>query len=131
MEMSRSVSQLLFSYLPDKTVNWEDGAGIVRLGTARLEGAWPPSTASFVLDEVRDYLEDRKSTRLNSSHSQISYAVFCLTKKQNSTECDCHVSSCGRNRRVGPRRESDEPISVRRGLRRGWTGPRLCHPERL
>src|SRR2546430_12393484 len=28
---------------------------------------------------------DRKSTRLNSSHSQISYAVFCL-KKQNRTE---------------------------------------------
>src|SRR2546430_9130167 len=27
-------------------------------------------------------LEDRKSTRLNSSHSQISYAVFCLQKKQ-------------------------------------------------
>src|SRR2546430_12385989 len=27
--------------------------------------------------------EDRKSTRLNSSHSQISYAVFCLTKKNN------------------------------------------------
>src|SRR2546430_12594104 len=25
--------------------------------------------------------QDRKSTRLNSSHSQISYAVFCLTKK--------------------------------------------------
>src|SRR5256886_9289915 len=29
--------------------------------------------------------QDRKSTRLNSSHSQISYAVFCLKKKQNST----------------------------------------------
>src|SRR2546430_4343663 len=27
---------------------------------------------------------DRKSTRLNSSHSQISYAVFCLKKKNNS-----------------------------------------------
>src|SRR2546430_6185407 len=27
---------------------------------------------------------DRKSTRLNSSHSPISYAVFCLTKKHNS-----------------------------------------------
>src|SRR5688572_32060789 len=26
---------------------------------------------------------DRKSTRLNSSHSQISYAVFCLKKKKN------------------------------------------------
>src|SRR3989475_6378697 len=28
-------------------------------------------------------LRDRKSTRLNSSHSQISYAVFCLKKKEN------------------------------------------------
>src|SRR2546430_3750962 len=28
--------------------------------------------------------EDRKSTRLNSSHSQISYAVFCLKKKKNA-----------------------------------------------
>src|SRR2546430_11417174 len=28
---------------------------------------------------------DRKSTRLNSSHSQISYAVFCLKKKPNAT----------------------------------------------
>src|SRR2546430_10732480 len=27
------------------------------------------------------YAQDRKSTRLNSSHSQISYAVFCLKKK--------------------------------------------------
>src|SRR2546430_6117253 len=30
---------------------------------------------------------DRKSTRLNSSHSQISYAVFCLKKKNTSTRC--------------------------------------------
>src|SRR5688572_32087852 len=29
---------------------------------------------------------DRKSTRLNSSHSQISYAVFCLKKKKNSRQ---------------------------------------------
>src|SRR2546428_1498305 len=29
-----------------------------------------------------DYSIDRKSTRLNSSHDQISYAVFCLQKKQ-------------------------------------------------
>src|SRR2546430_13004196 len=28
-------------------------------------------------------VQDRKSTRLNSSHSQISYAVFCLKKKKN------------------------------------------------
>src|SRR5256886_17242050 len=30
-------------------------------------------------------VEDRKSTRLNSSHSQISYAVFCLKKKKKNT----------------------------------------------
>src|SRR5258707_7442945 len=29
-------------------------------------------------------LEDRKSTRLNSSHANISYAVFCLKKKKNN-----------------------------------------------
>src|SRR2546430_7707257 len=29
---------------------------------------------------------DRKSTRLNSSHSQISYAVFCLKKKKNTSK---------------------------------------------
>src|SRR2546427_4272757 len=29
---------------------------------------------------------DRKSTRLNSSHSQISYAVFCLKKKKNTEQ---------------------------------------------
>src|SRR5690349_22988608 len=30
--------------------------------------------------------EDRKSTRLNSSHVEISYAVFCLKKKKNDNE---------------------------------------------
>src|SRR2546430_4886949 len=30
---------------------------------------------------------DRKSTRLNSSHSQISYAVFCLKKKKHAIAC--------------------------------------------
>src|SRR5688572_30946692 len=34
---------------------------------------------------------DRKSTRLNSSHSQISYAVFCLKKKKNIDQNDWHI----------------------------------------
>src|SRR2546430_10138967 len=34
---------------------------------------------------------DRKSTRLNSSHSQISYAVFCLKKKSPSTYTTSHI----------------------------------------
>src|SRR5688572_32569780 len=33
------------------------------------------------VDQRREENRDRKSTRLNSSHSQISYAVFCLKKK--------------------------------------------------
>src|SRR2546430_5099195 len=33
------------------------------------------------IDRLQREPEDRKSTRLNSSHSQISYAVFCLKKK--------------------------------------------------
>src|SRR5688572_31260012 len=35
-------------------------------------------------DRQSRLFEDRKSTRLNSSHSQISYAVFCLKKKKNN-----------------------------------------------
>src|SRR3712207_6982108 len=37
---------------------------------------------------VDKYLVDRKSTRLNSSHANISYAVFCL-KKKNITKLPC------------------------------------------
>src|SRR2546430_17658161 len=38
--------------------------------------------------------EDRKSTRLNSSHSQISYAVFCLKKKKNTPKyTSCTIKS--------------------------------------
>src|SRR3712207_8668717 len=32
-----------------------------------------------------EHAQDRKSTRLNSSHANISYAVFCLKKKKNNT----------------------------------------------
>src|SRR2546430_8459712 len=35
---------------------------------------------------------DRKSTRLNSSHSQISYAVFCLKKKKTKTPGRLHTN---------------------------------------
>src|SRR2546427_4135113 len=37
-------------------------------------------------DQRRAAVADRKSTRLNSSHSQISYAVFCLKKKMPKIE---------------------------------------------
>src|SRR2546430_13672759 len=47
---------------------------------------WPASSASLAAwtrgPTMPRTVLDRKSTRLNSSHSQISYAVFCLKKKK-------------------------------------------------
>src|SRR3989442_9752858 len=40
-------------------------------------------TAEFEAGSERPEIPDRKSTRLNSSHVRISYAVFCLKKKNN------------------------------------------------
>src|SRR5258708_30178791 len=42
--------------------------------------------------EFRRVLLDRKSTRLNSSHQIISYAVFCLKKKKNNYSIIDHAS---------------------------------------
>src|SRR5688572_32275418 len=42
------------------------------------------SRAQLFIAEGKYVEADRKSTRLNSSHSQISYAVFCLKKKKNT-----------------------------------------------
>src|SRR2546430_10215080 len=42
------------------------------------------------LDPLHECSRDRKSTRLNSSHSQISYAVFCLKKKKKKLFYSCH-----------------------------------------
>src|SRR5437763_11405955 len=50
------------------------------LGVLRRAG--PPSSSSLEDDGGPARRRDRKSTRLNSSHRCISYAVFCLKKKQ-------------------------------------------------
>src|SRR3712207_8766287 len=41
-------------------------------------------------DAELHFFRDRKSTRLNSSHANISYAVFCLKKKTNNTAYGIH-----------------------------------------
>src|SRR5258708_30799355 len=41
--------------------------------------------APWLPEWQKEIYQDRKSTRLNSSHQIISYAVFCLKKKKNST----------------------------------------------
>src|SRR5205085_10696984 len=47
---------------------------------AAILGLYDPDRSRTLtnLGEIRPWSSDRKSTRLNSSHSQISYAVFCL-----------------------------------------------------
>src|SRR5258707_2599525 len=44
----------------------------------------------------RNFSEDRKSTRLNSSHANISYAVFCLKKKKPKSSQHTATSAIGR-----------------------------------
>src|SRR3989440_4096154 len=59
-------------------------------------------------------IRDRKSTRLNSSHDQISYAVFCLKKKKTSTDLAFICARCTltmSNRRVPVSLNSQNDIS--------------------
>src|SRR2546426_6764018 len=53
----------------DDIVHWFDEGGALKIST----------------DERAETVLDRKSTRLNSSHLVISYAVFCLKKKKKNT----------------------------------------------
>src|SRR5438270_2178023 len=76
-----------------------DGKALRMLGYDQL-GRWVPPRPAYcrpareirvdrhLLHSAQHELasEDRKSTRLNSSHSQISYAVFCLKKKNTIVE---------------------------------------------
>src|SRR5690606_40037753 len=55
-------------------------------GTAR-------STPVTVATGLCNTYQDRKSTRLNSSHVKISYAVFCLKKKKQRFEADTYLTS--------------------------------------
>src|SRR2546430_8290354 len=65
----------------------QDGIGTGRGRDVRM-GHHDDASAVTVDDAAHRRIpetRDRKSTRLNSSHSQISYAVFCLKTKKNTT----------------------------------------------
>src|SRR5690606_40278291 len=59
------------------------GAGCMgrRLAAGALAAAVRLIRIRDIASRIRDSTKDRKSTRLNSSHVKISYAVFCLKKK--------------------------------------------------
>src|SRR5437899_7662817 len=107
VEVYKSIGEIRGTEKPDEVVilgahldSWDLGTGSTDNGTgsmAVLEAARtlaklelkPKRTIRFILftgEEQgligsREYIKDRKSTRLNSSHLGISYAVFCLKKK--------------------------------------------------
>src|SRR2546427_8038568 len=64
---------------------------MVQAADAALEGAVQHFHEGVAARVMANDHEDRKSTRLNSSHSQISYAVFCLKKKKKK---DCTMVGC-------------------------------------
>src|SRR2546427_1741950 len=57
--------------------------GTLQGGTLTLRQGALSCVVKLFARQGEDLGGDRKSTRLNSSHSQISYAVFCLKKKKN------------------------------------------------
>src|SRR2546430_12040883 len=71
-----------FSHLEDaRGPEWV--ALVILVGTLVVFGMIPGLAIGLVDTST---VQDRKSTRLNSSHSQISYAVFCLKKKTLRTQ---------------------------------------------
>lgn len=60
-QMIRGVSQLLFNYLPERTVDWEDGLAIVRLGGVHLSAVWAEDRSKVLLEEIAALLDRWRS----------------------------------------------------------------------
>src|SRR3712207_7114945 len=67
--------------LPRRDPRRPRGPGQPRSGTAAEAGVREGEASRLGRSEHEGLPQDRKSTRLNSSHANISYAVFCLKKK--------------------------------------------------
>src|SRR5690242_21495221 len=71
-------------------VGHRDDVGVVEMRPFAIASALAPLGRRRLAGIA---LEDRKSTRLNSSHMSISYAVFCLKKKKNTKKSTQPLSS--------------------------------------
>src|SRR5688572_31643190 len=73
--------------IPEGDRRFLETGRLVKIRQHEKEEIWTPK---FV--QLQDQEGDRKSTRLNSSHSQISYAVFCLKKKKKIAHNYIHLT---------------------------------------
>src|SRR3712207_8346574 len=78
----RSLPSIYFAH--DREVIARDGMLYAVNEFVRPRGGETPFTARVRYRTVGDASGDRKSTRLNSSHANISYAAFCLKKKKEA-----------------------------------------------
>src|SRR5699024_11426520 len=88
----QSVKKFIENEITPHVREWERAGGLPRslhkrMGEMGYLGVkFPEEYGGSGLDAVTEavLIEDRKSTRLNSSHVSISYAVFCLKKKKQN-----------------------------------------------
>src|SRR5258708_21904669 len=92
---------------------------LMKANLAALVEVPPSSAAKFALD--------RKSTRLNSSHQIISYAVFCLKKKKPSHHSDA-TEPLGRPTRLR-KRHLDDRAGHEQAAQRQVRHHISCHPQ--
>src|SRR2546427_4025511 len=83
---------------PTSTIRWSKTTGAGGIGSMHQGIRW--------------WKRDRKSTRLNSSHSQISYAVFCLKKKISHLRANISTHTVGRQAFPHARRTRVAPRAV-------------------
>src|SRR2546422_4177195 len=85
------------------TLSLHDALPILGTSSEQVTDEMPEPAGRF--ESVARFRSDRKSTRLNSSHGYISYAVFCLKKKKNKQEDQCAVTGWSRTLRDSSRRD--------------------------
>src|SRR2546429_3889970 len=92
---SSNRNSVQFHFLSQSSL--EDSNGVQlgqRLGPAHLKNRrWVRRLCGHRQSKSDNIVKDRKSTRLNSSHGYISYAVFCLKKKKKQA-IQTHTSEC-------------------------------------
>src|SRR5258707_5415748 len=76
----------LFRSLSPTSADYDELLSLEKKGIGPFHDLWPSEFKQFQeAVESTEHRQDRKSTRLNSSHANISYAVFCLKKKKTTS----------------------------------------------